>query len=215
MRRILLLVLVAATAFAAGAAGANGTLSRVLSAAHARFLGDVRVGGTPSAARAGHSSATATAPAVATDRPAATHTAPTGAPASGPTPPAPISLGQQRPDGTALAIDGWTGAGGLTLHVMAPVTTADVRAEVEVRPVDQAFRDTPTGAAPVDQGVAAIAVRGLAAGHYHWQARLTSIGGAGAWTPYAHGAAAFGLQPTPPRAPLVTSPTHPHPGTPY
>ena len=123
MRRILLLVLVAAIAFAAGAAGANGTLSRVLSAAHARFLGDVRVGGTPSAAPAGHSSATATAPAVATDGPAATHTAPTSGPSRGPKPPAPLSLGQQRPDGTELATDGWTGADGLTLHVLAPVTT--------------------------------------------------------------------------------------------
>ena len=62
MRRIVLLVLVAALAFAAGAAGANGTLSRLLSGAQARLLGDVRVGGTPSAAQAGHSSATASAP---------------------------------------------------------------------------------------------------------------------------------------------------------
>ena len=227
MRGIVLLVLVAALAFAAGAAGANGTLSRVLSGAQARLLGDVRVGGTPSAARAGQRSAPARASAAATDGPVVARTAPAAAPregatavpspsaASGTKPPPPLSLGQQRPDGTALAADGWTGAGGLTLHVLAPVTTAGLRAEVEVRPVEQAFRDTPTGAAPVEQGVAAIAVHGLAAGHYHWQARLTSAGGAGAWTPYAHGAAAFGVQPTPPRAPVVTSPTDPHPGTLY
>jgi hypothetical protein len=227
MRGIVLFVLVAALAFAAGAAGANGTLSRLLSGTQARLLGDARVGGTPSAARAGQRSAPASASAAATDGPVAARTAPAAAPregatavpspsaASGTKPPPPLSLGQHRPDGTALAADGWTGAGGLTLHVLAPVTTAGLRAEVEVRPVEQAFRDTPSSAAPVEQGVAAIAVHGLAAGQYHWQARLTSAGGAGVWTPYAQGAAAFGVQPTPPRAPVVTSPTDPHSGTLY
>src|SRR2546421_316560 len=85
MRRIVLLVLVAALASAAGAAGANGTLSRLLSGAQARLLGDVRVGGTPSAAQAGHRSATASALAAATDGPSAARTAPAASPREGAT----------------------------------------------------------------------------------------------------------------------------------
>ena len=68
----------------------------------------------------------------------------------------------------------------------------------KVRPVDQAFRGTPTGAAPVDQGVAAIAVRGLAAGHYHWQARLTSAGCGPSVAPTSSGGAG-GSRRGPPR----------------
>lgn len=114
-----------------------------------------------------------------------------------------------------LPAGGWAGAGGLTLQVVAPPSALDMRAEVEVRPVGQPFTGVPTAYAPVAQDAAMIPLRGLAAGQYHWQTRLTSAGGIGNWTPFARDGTAFGIHLMPPSAPIASSPTDPKPGATY
>ncbi len=245
MRRFVLLLAVAVVAYIAGAAGSNGTLQRLLSVAGApigsastptatAFLPSATpdsasasvppgtVATTPSPT-AGRPSATAVPPrpttipapsAAPTHTAIPTHTAtPTITPI--PPPPAPVGLDQESAAGRRIAANGWTGSAGVTLLVMAPYSTQDFRAEVEVRPAQQAFSNVKTAAAPVVQGIARIRVRGLAAGHYHWQARLTSAGGASPWMQFAHDTTAFGVQVTPPPAPVVSSPTDPHPNKTY
>ena len=225
MGRIVLLLLVAAIAFAAGAAGANGTLTRMLADAHiigspptatpAPTLGTLAASGvTPSATAGGQASATATmaSRATATPAPRATDTpAPTATPSQTPRPktPAVLSLSQAAAGGATVAANGWVGSSGLTVTVMAPPSAMDLRAEVEVRPLSQPFSGAATGFAPVIHGVAAIPFKGLAAGHYHWQARLTSAAGASAWHPFAHDGTAFGVRLSAPAAPVITSPTDP------
>lgn len=240
MRRLTLVLLVAVIAFSAGTFGANGTLSRLLADAGVQ----IGAGATPNptatapavsipvqvATRASVPTATLAqatgAPTVAvpsatplpsatsrpTDTPSAT---PSATPTRLPTPPAPISLIQKAPGGATLAARAYAGAGGLALHVLAPSFSMDMRAQVEVRPAGEPFRGVATGAAPVVMGVATIPLHGLPAGRYHWQARLTAAGGNGAWTPFAQGALAFGVQLVPPTAPLVSSPSHPRPNVTY
>ncbi len=228
MGRIVSLLLVAAIAFAAGAAGANGTLTRMLADAHiigsaptatpspslstqaaptaAASLGTAANTEPPSATATDNAPANATATAHPSDTPA-----PTASPTQTPLPktPAVLSLGQTAASGAALAASGWVGNRGLTITVMAPPSTMDLRAEVEVRPVSQPFSGAATAFAPVIHGVASVPLKGLSAGRYHWQARLTSATGVSGWRSFAHGGTAFGVQLSAPAAPAISSASDP------
>lgn len=205
MRRILPIVLVAVIAFVVGT---SGVASRLLNDAHVVAAPTNVAGNNNATPTTGPVTVTA-APATATAGSAAS---PTPAKTSAPTTvaaPAPLSLGQIATGGGVLATGGWTNETGLTAQVAAPSGSTGLRAEVEARPVEQAFTGTPTDLAPVRGGVAAVLLHGLSSGRYHWQARLASVTAPGRWVPYAHGATAFGVQLDPPAAPNVSSPTNP------
>jgi len=218
MRRILPLILVAVIAFVLGT---SGVAARLLRDAHVVAALPGAAASSPTAATGGASAPTVngtTVPATVTvtaatgggagPTPVVTASA-TGAPTKIPAPAAPLSLAQAGPTGATLAAGDWTNGAGATLQVMAPTGVKGLRAEVEARPIGQDFKGTPTGSASVVHGVAAVAAHGLAAGRYHWQARLASDAGAGPWAVFAHGATAFGVQVAAPTAPAVSSPTNP------
>ena len=224
MRRILPLILVAVIAFALGT---SGTAARLLRDAHVVVAPGGATASSPTAAlgeTATPMANGATAPATVTvtavagtgasSTPIAAASA-TAAPTKPSAPEAPLSLAQVRPSGATLAAGDWTNRTGATLQVMAPTGVKGLRAEVEARPTGQDFKGTPTGSAAVVNGVAAVAARGLAAGRYHWQARLASDAGAGPWVVFAHGAPGFGVQVAAPAAPAVSSPTNPQSNASY
>lgn len=228
-----MLLVVAAIAYGAGVAGANGTLARLLADAHVPGVSPTSTAtpalastatapsaGTPlhaNTAPTGANAASGTDSASATPRARATDTAtasPTATETALPKPPAVLNL-QQSKAGGPLPANGWTGAHGVTLTVMAPPSQIAMIAEIEIRPAGQSFTGKPTSAVQVRNGVAAVALTGLSAGRYHWQARLNSAGGDGDWTGFAHGGTAFGVNLTPPPAPSISSPTNPRPDTTY
>lgn len=235
MRRILPILLVAVVAFAAGAAGANGAFSRLFpepkigadATATPTSSGILLPTATLTSGTSGTSAPAATAsgatatPLVVTATPTSTRAStkvPSATPTATPVPiGAPLALHQLRAGGAALAQDGWANGAGLTLQVLAPSGATGLRAEVEVRPAGQPFTGSPTGMALVQQGTASVAVHGLPSGHYHWQARLASSSSAntGPWAAYAHDATAFGVQTTPPPAPVISSPSNPNPDRVY
>lgn len=227
MRRILSLVVVAVIAFAAGAAGTG---------AFSRLLHDPTVGGTVTStpAAVSHAATATQASAASTPATAAPTSAPVAATATRTLPPtsapgtpsstpsatpvplgAPLSLSQSGANGAALAVGGWTNSAGITMQVLGPSSLPGLRAEVEVRPVGQAFTGVATQMAPLAQGSAAIALRGLASGGYHWQARLAGPSSTGPWTSFAHDATAFNVQAEPPPAPVLSSPSNPNPDRVY
>ena len=224
MRRIVPFVLVAVIAFVLGTSGVAARLLRdvhVVAAlpGAATSSPTVSTGATAAPTATGaFSPATVTVTAAAGGaRPTAVATASaTAAPTKPAAPAAPLSLAQVRPNGVTLAAGDWTNGTGVTAQIMAPTGVKGLRAEVEARPIGQDFKGTPTGSAAVVNGVAAVAARGLAAGRYHWQARLVSTGdNAGPWAVFAHGAPAFGVQVATPAAPAVSSPTNPQSNASY
>jgi len=221
MRAILALALVAVIAFAAGASGiasrllhnpgANVTAAPTTTPSDNSTPVTVTTT-TPATATAAVTAAVATtvSGAASSPTPAGTATRPAGA-----GPAAPLSLAQVRPGGSALSTGGWANGAGLIAQVMAPPTKGGLRAEVEARPLGQGFKGSPTGLALVQGGVAEVALHGLPAGRYHWQARLAADSGTGPWASYAHGATAFAVQLAAPVAPDVSSPTNPQRGVSY
>ena len=223
MRRILPLILVAVIAFALGTSGAAARLLRdahVIAALPGAASSPTAAPGETATPATNGASAPVTVTVTtavgggAGPTPVATASAP-AAPTKPSAPAAPLSLAQVRPSGATLAAGDWTNGTGATLQVMAPIGVKGLRAEVEARPTGQDFKGTPTGSGAVVNGVAAIAARGLAAGRYHWQARLASDAGAGPWVVFAHGAPAFGVQVAAPAAPAVSSPTNPQSNASY
>ena len=221
MRRLVAFVAVAAVAFLSGAAVSNGTLTRLLAEAHLSNVPTATVVPVPTATQAG------VVPVVAVTVPPLKLVTPparvptvvrptaTATPTAIPTSPAAVALGQKTTSGATLSAGGWVGAGGPSLVIMAPAVTGDLRAELEVRPRGEPFSGASTRAAAVSRGVALVTLPDLASGPYHWQARLTSSGGAGKWTAFDAGATAFRVQREAPPAPAVFSPTNPNPDRTY
>jgi len=221
MRAILAIILVAVIAFAAGA---SGVASRLLGNAQSVTApAGVPVPNGASTATALSAATTSTTDATATITGTTTasggEASSTPALAASPTvlvaPATPRSLDQIGPNGLVLKAGGWINGTALTAQVAAPAGAKGLSVDVEARPVGRAFTGTPTDSAPVHGTVANVVFHGLSSGRYHWQARLASRTGSGPWTPYAHGAAAFGVQTEPPAAPGVSSPTNPQRGVAY
>jgi lipoprotein-anchoring transpeptidase ErfK/SrfK len=107
----------------------------------------------------------------------------------------------------------WTNARSLALSATSR-SDLSIGADVEVRPVGQRFKNTPTasrvGCAHGPHCVAgdpSVTVH-LANGHYHWQIRLHNRQGVSPWVAYPR---AINIDSIPPTLPRVTSPTDPKP----
>jgi len=99
-------------------------------------------------------------------------------------------LHQSTPDGvTSISEGGMIAAGAVTFGVsLSSATLTPLRLQVEVRPLAAPFMGVPTAASGIllftKNGT--VAVSGLAAGSYHWHARLTNTltGAVSAWTDF-------------------------------
>ena len=105
--------------------------------------------------------------------------------------------------GEALAPESWTNQADLRLSaaLSSPEAGAQLVPEVEFRPAEEPFTDTPN--ATGTPGESALAVPAMEAGRrYHWQVRAREVHGRpGPWSAYD---GTVGFAPDPPPAPVVT-----------